>query len=78
MYMYMYICSLLQFSIPQSSVPVPVSAQAPIASVVDAVPLLRTSQEQLIRTLTHSKLDVNCAGDARNMTLLHHAAMVRT
>ena len=60
----------------QSQVPVPISGQAPIVSVTDAVPLLRTSQEKLISGLTHSKLDVNFTGNTQNMTLLHYAAMV--
>jgi hypothetical protein len=58
-----------------SNVPVPISAQAPITTIKDALPLLQTSQEQLIRTLTHSKLDVNSTGEAQNVTLLHRAAM---
>jgi hypothetical protein len=59
-----------------SNVPVPISAQAPITTIKDALPLLQTSQEQLIRTLTHSKMDVNSTGEAQNVTLLHRAAMV--
>ena len=67
---------MLLLSVPQSNVPVPISAQAPITTIKDALPLLQTSQEQLIRTLTHSKMDVNSTGEAQNVTLLHRAAMV--
>ena len=61
----------------QAHVPVPISAQAPVTNVSEAMQLLRTDQESLISGLTHSKLNVNFAGgNAPGMTLLHYAAMV--